>query len=629
MQVKSEMMSDTTRFDAIGTEPAAEAAPRILVVDDVEDNRDILSRRLVRSGFEVVEASGGHDALEKIAREHFDLVLLDIMMPDLNGNEVLRRVRSTYSDTELPVIMVTAKCQSEDVVDSINIGANDYVTKPVDFSVALVRINAQIDRKRRSDAELVARHELEEKNRSLDSTVEEKSKELLETATLLEREVYLRMHSEERLHFLAFHDSLTELQNRQAFRDAMLDALDNMPIKDREPVLVFIDLDHFKIVNDTHGHGVGDALLKAVAHRLREIVGEKAPLARLGGDEFAAIIEVDKDADNVVEIAERIVDGLSREFFIDGKTLRIGASCGVARASTSNFDLDELIRSADLAMYHAKRKGRGGAVQFETKMLDEHLERRCLEDDLSLAVRYGGLEVFYQPLLDAASQSIVGFEALCRWSHPKRGMISPEVFIPLAEEIGLIDEIGAWVMRTACNQAATWPPYIGIAINVSPLQFRSPSFLPTLVNILGSSGIAPSRMELEITESALLGSESYNLSMLQAIRELGVKISIDDFGTGYSSLGYLQSFQFDKIKIDRRFVQQFQSGLNDGAIVQAILDLSAQLGIRTIAEGIETQEQFTTIVRQGCHEVQGYLFSRPLTAADATKFLNKLEQKAS
>jgi EAL domain-containing protein (putative c-di-GMP-specific phosphodiesterase class I) len=280
-------------------------------------------------------------------------------------------------------------------------------------------------------------------------------------------------------------------------------------------------------------------------------------------------------------------------------------------------------------MYHAKRKGRGGAVQFETKMLDEHLERRCLEDDLSLAVRYGGLEVFYQPLLDAASQSIVGFEALCRWSHPKRGMISPEVFIPLAEEIGLIDEIGAWVMRTACNQAATWPPYIGIAINVSPLQFRSPSFLPTLVNILGSSGIAPSRMELEITESALLGSESYNLSMLQAIRELGVKISIDDFGTGYSSLGYLQSFQFDKIKIDRRFVQQFQSGLNDGAIVQAILDLSAQLGIRTIAEGIETQEQFTTIVRQGCHEVQGYLFSRPLTAADATKFLNKLEQKAS
>jgi diguanylate cyclase (GGDEF)-like protein len=623
------MMSDTTRFDAIGTEPAAEAAPRILVVDDVEDNRDILSRRLVRSGFEVVEASGGHDALEKIAREHFDLVLLDIMMPDLNGNEVLRRVRSTYSDTELPVIMVTAKCQSEDVVDSINIGANDYVTKPVDFSVALVRINAQIDRKRRSDAELVARHELEEKNRSLDSTVEEKSKELLETATLLEREVYLRMHSEERLHFLAFHDSLTELQNRQAFRDAMLDALDNMPIKDREPVLVFIDLDHFKIVNDTHGHGVGDALLKAVAHRLREIVGEKAPLARLGGDEFAAIIEVDKDADNVVEIAERIVDGLSREFFIDGKTLRIGASCGVARASTSNFDLDELIRSADLAMYHAKRKGRGGAVQFETKMLDEHLERRCLEDDLSLAVRYGGLEVFYQPLLDAASQSIVGFEALCRWSHPKRGMISPEVFIPLAEEIGLIDEIGAWVMRTACNQAATWPPYIGIAINVSPLQFRSPSFLPTLVNILGSSGIAPSRMELEITESALLGSESYNLSMLQAIRELGVKISIDDFGTGYSSLGYLQSFQFDKIKIDRRFVQQFQSGLNDGAIVQAILDLSAQLGIRTIAEGIETQEQFTTIVRQGCHEVQGYLFSRPLTAADATKFLNKLEQKAS
>jgi diguanylate cyclase (GGDEF)-like protein len=601
---------------------ATEVKPRILVVDDVEDNRDILSRRLVRRGFEVTEAAGGNDALEKIANQAFDLVLLDIMMPDLNGNEVLRQVRETYSDTELPIIMVSAKSQSEDVVDSISLGANDYVTKPVDFAVALARINAQIDRKFRTDAGNASRNELVEKNRTLDHAVETNRQELLKTAADLEREANMRKHSEEKLHFLAFHDTLTGLMNRQAFHDSMNEALDSLSVKDREPALLFIDLDHFKAINDTHGHETGDRLLQEVARRLREIVGEDSPLARLGGDEFAVVLDADKHPEDPMTIAERIVDTLSREFIIGQKPLRIGASCGVAHASTSEGDLDELIKSADLAMYHAKRNGRGGAVLFETKMLEEQRERRSMENDLRLASRSGQFDVFYQPLIDVKTREVLGFEALCRWNHPTRGMISPEVFIPIAEEIGLINEIGTWVLREACNEAIKWPSHIRIAVNLSPLQFHSESLLPSLINVLGSTGLAPNRLELEITETALLGAERSNVAILQAIRSLGVRVSIDDFGTGYSSLGYLQDFQFDKIKIDRRFVQKLQTGLSDKAIVKAIVEMSAQIGIRTTAEGVETEEQFSSVVLQGCNEVQGYLFSRPLTSDDTRKFLN-------
>jgi len=583
--------------------------PRILVVDDVADNRDILARRLVRRGFEATEATGGADALEKLEAQTFDVVLLDIMMPDVGGNDVLRRIRSQKSDVELPVIMVSAKSQSEDVVESLNLGANDYVTKPIDFSVALARINTQLERKRAADAERAVRDGLIDETNRLQQTLEEQADR--------------SRHSEERLHYLAYHDQLTGLRNRAAFRDLLNQALDNIAVSDEQPTLLFIDLDRFKSVNDTYGHEVGDKLLNAVAVRLRETLAPNIEIGRLGGDEFGAIMLEHTEPEVAMHEAERVVEALRQPFDIDGQHFLIGASCGVAQAASVEADLDVLIKAADLAMYHAKSSGRSGAVLFEPRMLEEQEERRALEDDLRLAVQRGDFQVFYQPLVDVTTGAVTCFEALLRWPHPTRGMIAPETFIPLAEETGLIVQIGEWVLRRACAEAATWPTTVGIAVNLSPLQFRSPSLLTSVVNTLASCGLDPKRLELEITETALLGAEKRNHEILRSLRALGVRVSIDDFGTGYSSMSYLQNFEIDKIKIDKRFVQGLEKGHSSAAIIEAIINLGAHIGVGTTAEGVETEEQLANVLERGCTQVQGYLFSRPLTATDARAFLER------
>ncbi len=594
--------------------PAAEAAPRILVVDDVADNREILTRRLVRRGFEVSEATGGEDALRQIAQASFDVVLLDIMMPDLSGTEVLQRLRANPAYADLPIIMVTAKSQSEDVVSSLSLGANDYITKPVDFDIALARINAQVERKRAFEATLKEKKRLEQHSLVLDYKLED-------TAYKLAEEAQKRAVSEERLRFLAYHDSLTGLLNRQGFRDSLFQVLDDMPVKDTQPILMFIDLDGFKAVNDSYGHDIGDKLLSSVGQRLLAAVPKNSIVARLGGDEFAVIIESPGPRPEV-EAAE-LVEALSLPYTIEGNSVRVGASCGLAAARCFSGDLDGLINAADLAMYHAKAKGTGCVILFQTGMLDAQRERRQIELDLQRAVTEGEFEVFYQPILDVKTRRISGFEALIRWPHKTRGMMSPDTFIPLAEEIGLISKIGAWVLRKACEEAAGWPSHIGVSVNLSPVQFESPSLLPTIINTLAATGLAPHRLELEITESALLGTEGKNVKILESIRELGVRVSIDDFGTGYSSLTYLRSFRFDKIKIDKRFIHGLRDNESDTAIVRTIIMLGQNIGVGTTAEGIETEDQLTSLAAEGCTQGQGYLFSRPLTAEDARSFIEK------
>jgi diguanylate cyclase (GGDEF)-like protein len=590
--------------------------PRVLVVDDVADNRDILTRRLVRRGFDVDEAVGGEDALVKIAENVYDVVLLDVMMPDLNGNEVLKRVRQVHDKTELPVIMVTAKSQSEDVVESINYGANDYITKPVDFAIALARINSQITLKKEADQEEALRKSVELRAEKLDEEIKARDEALNEETTK-------RHVSEEKLRFMAYHDSLTGLLNRQGFRDSLHSALAEFETAETEPALIFIDLNSFKAVNDTHGHEAGDNLLVEVSKRLTDIFGPDVPLARLGGDEFAAIFKNSDQPNSAMKMANAVVEKMSEPFCVDEKSLRIGASCGVARASCFSNDLNGLIKAADLAMYHAKGKGTGGAALFEARMLEEQEDRRKLETDLRLALQHSEFDVFFQPLVDMKTRKIVSFEALLRWPHKTRGMISPEIFIPLAEEIGLINQLGAWALRRACEEAANWPEHIGIAVNLSPIQFKSTSLLPTLVSALAATGLSPSRLELEVTESALLGAEANNVKVLESIRELGVRVSMDDFGTGYSSLAYLQNFEFDKIKIDKRFIQCLETDTSNSAIVDAIIKLGIQIGIKTTAEGIETESQYNSVVLKGCSEGQGYLFSRPLTAEDARIAISK------
>ena len=448
----------------------AEAAPRILVVDDVADNRDILTRRLVRRGFEVVEAAGGQEALMQVDEQPFDVILLDIMMPDLSGNEVLRRIRERFSNTELPVIMVTAKSQSEDVVESLNLGANDYVTKPVDFAVAIARINSHVEAKKAHDRKTHSA-------RSLEARTEELNRTLTDRETALRSETSRRKVSEEKLHFLAYHDSLTELLNRQGFRDALHHAIDEMPVNDLEPALLFIDLDGFKAVNDQFGHGMGDKLLAEVAARLRKSVGRDDTVARFGGDEFAILAAGARTRAKAERLARRLVERISKPYAIDGSLLRISVSIGIAFADASHRGPAEWLNRADLALYRAKDEGKAGFRVYEAAMDELLRRRRFIERELRHAVARKEISVAFQPFSDARTGRIAGFEALARWTHPDLGEIPPAEFIPVAERIGVIGEIGNAVLRQACAFAVNWPSDIRVAANLSPGP-RRPQVLP-------------------------------------------------------------------------------------------------------------------------------------------------------
>jgi diguanylate cyclase (GGDEF)-like protein len=602
-------------------EAGAAARPRILVVDDVFDNRDILTRRLIRRGFDVAEASGGLEALEKLEAQSFDLVLLDIMMPDLCGNEVLRLIRKTKSPTELPVIMVTAKSQSEDVVESLEIGANDYVTKPVDFAVALARITAQLARKQAAEAEAQSRNALEKETATLHLVVERNERELRRTTASLEHEETQRRLSEERLRYLAYHDGLTGLLNRTAFREFINTTLAGFDRLTYDPALLFIDLDRFKAINDVYGHEVGDRLLQDVAKRLRALVGQTGWIARLGGDEFGVFLHDPAAAGAAEALAERIVRLMCEPFSFDDRQYQIGASCGVARARLCGGDHKVLVKAADLAMYRAKSDGRSRWIAYNPGMLEAMRERSLLEIDLREAIAAGRLEVHYQPLVNAETRRVSAFEALVRWRHPERGMLAPDLFIPIAEETGMIVPLGELVLRLACATATNWPEHVGVAVNLSPLQFRSEGLLPTIEAVLAETGLDPRRLDLEITESALLEAREQNDQIIQRIRALGIRVSLDDFGTGYSSMSYLQTFKLDKIKIDRRFVRGLTADGRNAKIVKAIADLSASLGVDLVAEGVETPEELEVVASFGCTEFQGYLFSRPMPEQDACAFV--------
>jgi diguanylate cyclase (GGDEF)-like protein len=434
-------------------------------------------------------------------------------------------------------------------------------------------------------------------------------------------ESFDRHVSEEKLHFLANHDALTGLLNRQGLYDALSEALDEFAVWGNEPALMLLDLDGFKSFNDMHGHGFGDELLRAAGERLAEVVAVDDRLGRLGSDEFAIVMDPSDAADSAMQAAQAIIERLSEPFRIGDKQVSVTASCGVALASAASSDMDELVKAANLAIHHAKRLGAGSAVLFEPRFQQEEEDRKLLISDLRQAVENGQFVVYYQPLMDMGTRKVVSFEALLRWPHETRGNISPEIFIPLAEETGLIVELGAWVLEQACLEAATWPDPIRIAVNLSPIQFKSPVLVSALCDVLAKTGLAPGRLELEITEGVLLGEEKNNIKVLDAFRELGVRIAIDDFGTGYSSLGYLQKFKFDKIKIDKRFVQNLGTDYSSSAIIHTIINLSKQIGIKTTGEGIETEEQFHDMHELGCIEAQGYLFSRPLSAMDAREFI--------
>jgi diguanylate cyclase (GGDEF)-like protein len=426
---------------------------------------------------------------------------------------------------------------------------------------------------------------------------------------------------------MALHDALTGLPNRVLFNERLEHALARA--KRGEVVAVhLLDLDHFKHVNDTLGHPAGDKLLKAVTERLRTLVRETDIVARMGGDEFAIVqAAIPQPADAGV-LARRVIDVVSQSYEIDGNQVIIGASVGIAVGLTDGGSTEQLMRNADLALYRAKGDGRGAFCFFEPGMDAQIQERRSMEYDMRKALVAGEFELFYQPVVNLRTDKVSGLEALIRWRHPRRGLISPAQFIPLAEEIGFIVPLGEWAIRQACATAARWPDDVKVAVNLSPVQFRGTGLVQTVVSALASSGLPPRRLELEITESTLLQDSEATLAMLYQLRELGVGIAMDDFGTGYSSLSYLQSFPFDRIKIDRSFIKDIGEGVGSLSIVRAVAALAKGLGMETTAEGVETQLQRDKVASEGCTEMQGYFFSKPQPVHEIEKrFFPNLQAK--
>ncbi len=425
--------------------------------------------------------------------------------------------------------------------------------------------------------------------------------------------------AEEQIVFMARHDSVTGLPNRVLFKDRLEMALQRRQDEGAKFAVHFIDLDNFKSVNDTLGHPIGDKLLQEVAERLQSLTRVGDTIARFGGDEFALIQSHAADQDAASALAQRIVDMVAPAFEIDGRKIIIGASVGVALAPDDGKDSEELLKNADLALYSAKEGGRNGFRFFEKKMDEQAKARRKWELDLRLAIEREEFELYFQPFVSVASRQVTGFEALMRWRHPERGLVMPRDFIPIAEETGLIVQLGDWAIRKACQYAVNWPEPIRIAVNVSPLQFKSDDLCRSVFSALAASRLRPGRLELEITETLFLEKTDIVLSRLKELRQMGVRIALDDFGVGYSSLSHLRNFPVDKVKVDKSFVDELTTSPDAAAMVQAIADLSSALGMSTTAEGVEHFDQVEALTHQGFTEMQGYYFStpQPICAVDA------------
>ena len=431
-----------------------------------------------------------------------------------------------------------------------------------------------------------------------------------------------RRKQEEQITRLAHHDSLTGLVNRTLFREQLDTALATLD-GEHDMALMCLDLDNFKTVNDSLGHPVGDRLLIQVGERLRSCLGASDQVARLGGDEFAVLMTANATPDRITQMAETLVERLGRPYRVEGQTILSGVSIGIAIAPRDGTGPDVLLKRADIALFRAKEDGRYTYRYFEADM-DTHIQaRRSLELDLREAIENDALELHYQPQIDFGTQAVTGFEALLRWHHTERGYVSTEEFVLMAEEIGLINRLGYWVLQRACQDASQWSESVCIAVNLSPVQFRNESILDEVRSALMVSGLNPRRLELEITEGVLLEDTDHTLYVLEALRDMGVHIAMDDFGTGYSSLGYLRKFRFDKVKIDRSFVNDMTTSADSHAVVHAICGLCSSLGIDTLAEGVETGRQAKILRRAGCKQGQGYYYSKAVPLADTLAFVKE------
>ncbi len=548
--------------------------PSVLIVDDDAFSRAVVSRRVAKLS-DVVEAEDGVDALAHLKTAEFDLAIVDLEMPNCNGLELIKSVRAHPTLKHIPIIVLTGNESRAAIESALSAGATSFLLKPLDWSAFGEHI----------------RHVL---------------------------------HLAHRAGHMAVHDNLTGLPNRVLLNERLEQALARAK-RDEFVVAHILDLDHFKLVNDTLGHPVGDKLLQMVATRLRKLVRETDTVARMGGDEFAIVQAPLVRASDAETLARRVIEAVSQPYEIDGHQVVIGVSIGIAVGPLVAATPERLMRNADLALYEAKGGGRGTFRYFEPAMDAQMQARRTLESDLRKAMTAGEFELYYQPVVNLASNDISGFEALIRWNHPQQGLVKPDAFIPLAEEIGLIVPIGEWAIHDACVTAARWPSNLKVAVNISSAQFRHAGLVQVVMNALATSGLPPERLELEITETAHLVDNQSTLAVLHQLRKLGVCIATDDFGTGYSSLSYLQNFPFDRIKIDCSFVKDITENAASLNIVRAVVVLANGLGIPATAEGVENEAQLDQIRLEGCTEMQGFLLSEPLPVREIERlFLSEI-----
>jgi diguanylate cyclase (GGDEF)-like protein len=556
---------------------------RILIVDDEPANVRLLERVLQSAGYTALRSTTDSRTVAALLDEFEpDLVLLDLNMPHLDGFAVLEalRARRTASDY-LPVLVLTADTTPVAKQRALSEGAKDFLTKPLDRTDILLRTRNLLETR-------FLHRALQRENRTL----------------------------EERLIHQAFHDPLTGLANRTLFRERVEHALARANGGERVAVL-FLDLDDFKSVNDSLGHSEGDRLLEEVGVRLLKATRGFDTVARLGGDEFAVLLEGLAQEQDAMLVVERIRSAMRRPIPLQGREVMVSASIGVAHVDVGG-NADEVLRNADVAMYRAKAAGKGGHEVYDPAMHAAVLERLEIQGDLRRALLAGEFRLLYQPIVELASEEVVGVEALIRWEHPVRGLVSPVTFIPLAEENGLIVPIGRWVLREACRQGRCWElaaaghPAPTISVNISGRQLLDPAIVADVAGALAESELTPGLLTLELTESMLMHDSEATLQTLHALKALGVRLAIDDFGTGYSSLSYLQRFPIDILKIDKSFIDGVSRGGSDAALARTIVTLAGLLGLSPIAEGVERAEQQAHLVALGCARGQGYLFARPV-----------------
>jgi diguanylate cyclase (GGDEF)-like protein len=595
----------------------------ILVVDDIPDNLRVLSASLGDRGYRVRCVKSGAMALITVNKEPPDLILLDIKMPEMDGYEVCTQLKANESTKNIPVIFLSAFDDAIDKVKAFSVGGVDYITKPFQIEEVVVRIQHQLTLQ-------AAKAEIQHLNLELESKIKNRTVQLEEVIDRLQQEVNLHKETQQKLFHQALHDALTGLPNRILFGEYLQKSLQRSHRNNNYLFAVlFIDLDRFKIINDNWGHAVGDRLLIAISQILKECSREVDTVARLSGDEFTILLEDLTDFQDAIAVAERLLDKLNIPIELNGQKVFSGASIGIVFSTPDYQNSSEILRDADIAMYRAKASGKGRYAVFDREMLDRTLEISQIETDLRLAIERQEFTLEYQPIVSLKTNKITGFEALLRWQHPEKGIIYPNIFIEIAEENGSIVPIGEWVMQTACQQLYAWKQQFSSAsslhinVNLSGKQIKQFDFIDRLKQTLADTGLNGSHLRLELTETMLFDRGEKTIDLLHKIKEHKVQLIIDDFGTGYSSLSYLHRFPIDALKIDRSFVGAIDKEGRNSEIVKTIITLAHTLGIKAIAEGVETKEQLTCLRQLGCDEVQGYLFSKPVDTQSVEKLLAK------